>query len=220
MPSWFRDYPQVGVIIMQTKFKYTKLIHGWDSSISPISDMDVLQIPLLNQAKRDGGLKSPQSLRDLTLVNHNLYNSKTQVLCSKVPRSKSSQCHQLDASLPSLPFLSTSKPTVESGGEWPASHHHTLHRPGKAEWVKAVNPGMQVPAPGVGHLSFRGHSLRSHKIATAIWAKCVSSLMTQDSFSKFRNPISSLGNPQMPAVCDSHLQSTLLCHQWHPRTIP
>lgn len=73
------------------------------------SDTDVHQISLLNEAERDEGL----SLSRPGGISHwsiNLYNSKTQVLCSKVPRSKSSQCHQLDPSLPSLPFLSSTSP--------------------------------------------------------------------------------------------------------------
>lgn len=89
----------------QIKFNCTELIHAWNTSVSPISDMDVLQTPVLNEAEGDGG----SSLSISWVISHwsiNSQKSKIPVFCSKVPRSKSNQCHQQKATIPSLPFLS------------------------------------------------------------------------------------------------------------------
>lgn len=140
---------------------------------------NVLQIPLLNQAEGDWGLSLSRPWRDLTLVSHTYFNQQenwsTPALSPwKDSQKQLSQSHQPDASLHlSLFSLPPSPLWNQDASDLPATTTLCMGQ------VK-----LQMPAPGVGHLSFRGHSLRSHKIATAVWAKHVSSLTTQDSFSK------------------------------------
>lgn len=144
------------------------------------SHMDELQIPLLNQAE------GPWGISHWSVPIYITGKLKYLVLSPQKGSQKQVQSESPAGCFPSTSPFSLLLQAHCGVRRWVSCQPPPRSAwPGKAQWLEPVDPRMQMPVPGVGHPSFRGHSLRSHKMATPIWAKRVSSLMTQDGFSEF-----------------------------------